>query len=581
MARSYKSLTAHFENFKGIEPSSCATKKESLQEILNFHIRANGTLEKRCGYKILAKMPSTVRAMWSGMLNGSFTCIAVCGSSVYSVNTASGSTTKLCNISANKGNVSIFLFEGELYVKDILSVTRITSASSVGYIPLYGKDWGTSYFGEVYQPMNLMHRMVRISYVIPTSHTAMLPTKYPVESIYSLHRNGVLVDPSTYTFDQTFNTINVQNISTADRFVAVVTFAESVAEPLSDVFKESWKTAVFGGGTAQRLCVWGSLSAPHSMLTSTYVSPEELDEARSVFPNCNQLYFTRSSLLTTGNGRGELRAVISHYDRLLALTEYEAWMSDSVISEESKIGLMNINSSIGCYSSTGYTKVGDLPISVGKNGFYQWVSRSAGRDGFVAEKISVAPISDIAAATMQSYGVFFDPYNNELLFYSSKSGVGDVWVYSLSSQGWSKFTNIDATGFFDNGSAIGFYKGNLLFIFDSTMYLDVSATGASVPVEAIVTSNLLNLGDDRPKKPISFSLKADVPGYIIAIITNDVGNTVTEEFSNTTSDAHVILKKRLDIGRVSYVRVAIGSLDNKAATIHEFSVSAITPHKKA
>lgn len=562
-----------------MRPSQCSCDSGgSLSEIVNFHLTRGGDLEKRSGYRLLSKMSSSVRACWSGTVKGTYTCIFACGAYVFSVNVSTGAITKIGNLATSSGHLSFFLYEGELYVKDSVTLLKLYDTSSIGYVPLYGKNWGTSYYGEVYQPLNLMHRRVRISYSIPTTHTAMLPTKHPVKTIYALYRNGVLVDPTGYVFDADFNTINVQDISSGDKFVAVLEYTTAIDDTFTSAFSSSVRSAVVGGGVGQRICVWGSSAAPHSMLVSSPVSADDLKQATGVGITCNTLYFPREGQVTTGNGRGEIKAVISHYDRLLVFGEYEAWMTDSVISEGNSIKLMSINANVGCFSATGYTKAGDLPITVGRHGIYKWVYRSGGSAGFEAVCISDPIASSLGKVFFGTCSVYHDPLRNEVLFNSTR-GDGNVFVYNLDTEGWTKFTNVPAINFFDGGGITGFFRSQHVFLFDETIDTDCGNTGeTTTAVNAYVITPLITFGTELPKRLTSFTLSGDLNGNsAVYTVSADNGKGVRRAILDSTEAVHSSISQRLGFRRIRSFKVSVGASRGTGITIHDFSIKAITP----
>lgn len=544
MTRSNKILSAVFNKFEGISAPSAGGNGAKLTDVLNFRVNENGCLEKRSGYKTLVKLTNTIRASWSGSFNGTFTCIFIYSNIVSSISPTSGAISNIGSIYSTVGSISIFHYENALYIKDQYYLYKVTDTivKTTGYIPLYGKDWGTSFYGEVNEPLNILNRYARISYKVSSPYTAMLPTKHPVKSIIALYRNGSLVDSSGYEFDVDFNTINVQDISVGDTFLAYVEYTDATDETTA-IFTDSAKTVVFGGGIDNRVCLWGSSTEPNSLLINTYVSHADLTEAKKINTLCDRLYFTDASKISVGDGKGIIKAVMNHYDKLLILTENNAWMTDSFTTGTNSFQAMNINSSVGCYSATGYTKAGSFPISIGKHGLYKWVYKSTSPGEFQAVCIS-KPISHyINSGYLKTSLIYYHASKNELWLCNPRD-VGIAWIYNLSNDTWVRFSNIHSTGFFDANGNLGIYYNSYIFVFNDTLSQD-NYVGTVSNVIGKIESEYLNFGSVTPKRLSSASVWGDI------------------------GENNVKLALMCETGeQVSYVAVADGTSDSSTRRLH-------------
>lgn len=574
MAKSNYSSSVYYDGFEGIDLRKCHNGKESSALIENFRIRQDGSLEKRCGYKPVLRSPSLIRTLWIGNLGDENVCIYLCGAYVYAVDTSDYSQTHIGSVNSASGDAVFFYYRDGLYLKDTVNIYRITSNSvSVveGYVPLYGKDWSTSVAGEVYQPLNLLHRKARISYKVPETHTAMLPTGMPVVSVISLHRNGVLVASSEYSFDSKYNTINVQEISAGDQFVAVVEFeADSSAQ--TSILMSSPHSAIYGGVKNSRLFFWGSASAPSSIFASTYVSNADLAESEALCAGHGHLYFVADDQFIVGDGNGAVKAITRHYDRLLIFTENDAWMADSSVSETDDFPTMNINSRAGCASVNGAVLVGNDPITVGNHCIFQWTSDTDEINECNAYSISDGINELLEDGFFKNAAVFHDARRNEILFHNTQ-GDGSVWLYNTVKKAWYKFTNIPVTRFFDNDGKLCFYHEYYIYQFFEDVDKDVDPNGSEFEITATFKSGILSFDTTDIKRLSVAKVIGDLlDSKLNLILTCDTGETV--DFSVYGDDGHTVDVRRLNSGRFTNLELALTSNGKARQTIHCLKIDA-------
>ena len=88
MAKMHKNLFAQLYagEFGGIDRQSSLGQANVAQDIKNFRILADGSLEKRCGYSKVIGLPAGIRAVWSGDVDGEASLFVLAGDMVYLVN---------------------------------------------------------------------------------------------------------------------------------------------------------------------------------------------------------------------------------------------------------------------------------------------------------------------------------------------------------------------------------------------------------------------------------------------------------------------------------------------------------------
>lgn len=520
---SNKNLSVEYGGFEGIDTRT--RHSGGVQDALNLRILSDGSLQKRQGYKCIYSSPYGVRAIWSGIIGGEFSCYFLSLNSVYKLDVNTGETSLCATIQTSSGKAQFFYLRDALYLTDTQSIYKILNSSAtpiIGYVPLFGKDWGTGYPGEINEPLNLLHRHARITYKIEENHSAYLPTLYPVSEIKAVYKNGELLSSNSYSFDTRFNTINIAGLETGDALEADLTFeGEGDAEVISGLLSSPF-AYVFGGINNSRLFMWGGESE-NTIFTSTYVSRESLAEAEKHFPECGHIYFCEGNQFTVGDGRYSIKALARHYDRLLILTEGDAWIADSSTCGLEEFPVMNVNSRIGCSSECGVVCVGNDPVSVGRGAIFRWTSDTDELNECNAYSISDG-ISDLLDPSFFKNAVAYaDELRGELWFCDTE-GDGVVWIYNVKKKAWSRFNNIRATAFFDADGDVGFVGGGVICVFRDEYRSDYKFVGdtTGTQIKASLRSGTIDLATPKAKRLKSMVFFADLDsGSLEARIVSD------------------------------------------------------------
>ena len=199
-----KTLTHSFRGFRGINKAADHSDPFAAQDILNFRMREDGSLEKREGYRLLTDLGVPIRDFWCGTIRGEQKCYALTGNRVLSVNLKDGSFFELGTVDNSDGAAHFFFYSGRLFLsdgKDFYDFRYGYPFRSDGYVPLVGKDWSNREVGSVYEPRNLLTRRARISYVMLDPPTMFFPVGEPVESIEAIYVNDEFLSPDTYYYD--------------------------------------------------------------------------------------------------------------------------------------------------------------------------------------------------------------------------------------------------------------------------------------------------------------------------------------------------------------------------------------------
>lgn len=567
-----ETLKARFDGFDGIDARRSVG---GVTDALNFRLLPDGSLRKRQGFRCLCSAEAEVRAIWSGVIGGESRCYYLAGSSLSSLDLTSGESTLCASVGSTLGKAQFFYFRDALYLIDGSAIYKIDGTAvseTVGYVPLLGKDWGTGYPGEINEPLNLLNRHARITYKIGASPSAYLPTLYPVSEIVALYKNGELVDKSLYYFDEELTTINIAGLEEGDALEADLTF-ESESDSQRSALLSSRGAYVFGGINNSRLFTFGGESK-NVIFTSTYVSRESLAMAEAHFAGCGHIYFKSGNQFTVGDGRYTVKGATRHYDRLLVLTEGDAWIADSSACGEEEFPVMNVNSKVGCVSEGGIAVVGNDPVTVGRDGVYRWTSETDELNECNAYRISEAIDGLLSRSFCENALLYADTSRGEL-WLTSPLADGVVWIYNLKRKAWTRFDNICADLFFDADGEVGFVSGTDICVFDETCYSDLEDVGATVssPISASLRLGMQDLGSEKQKRLCSLLCVADLDSSSMrAVAVTDKGEELRVELSH--SGEHFPYFTRLSSHRFRHLLLSLSTSSVGRQTVHALELEA-------
>lgn len=571
--KSNNALFVEYDCFEGID-----TRRRhfgATQDLVNFRILPDGSLQKRQGFKCIYEAMGDIRALWSGVIGGAFTCYFLVGTSVYTLDLSTGTATLLGYIPESDSAAEFFYYGDGLYLTDCNGIYRITDdgiSTVIGYVPLFGKDWGTGYAGEINEPLNLLHRLARITYKIEEGHSAYLPTLYPVKQIISLYKNGELLSDDAYLIDTRFNTIDVSDLETGDALEALVEFESDDGELRASLLSSTC-AYVFGGINSSRLFMWGG-ELENTVFTSTYVSREALAKAEAIYPDCGHIYFRAGNQFTVGDGRYSIRAVTRHFDRLLLLTEGDAWIADSASCDQEEFPIMNVNSRTGCRSLGGVTAIGNDPVSVGDGAIFRWTSDTDELNECNAYSISEEISSLLPSSFFDSAAVFSDRRYGELWLCES-DGDGTAWIYNTSRKAWSRFKNIHANAFFDANGSVGFINGSKICVFGEEYYSDYESPSDTSGkfILASLTSGIIDLGTPENKRLKRLICVAGLDGGAASLtLTTDRGEEIYVRLRS--EGEHTAYSSRLHSHRHSFFSLLIGTSGAGRQTLQRLRIEA-------
>ena len=510
--------------------------------IKNFFVRHDGSLQKRCGYRLLAEYSSDVRAIWTGRVDGVELGYVLISNTVSRLNVKTGALTDIGTVGSVLGKADFFFYRATLYLVDgykIYTVNDSGLGTPFGYVPLVGKDWPDTYRGAPYEPRNLLNNKGRISYVISEDPSVFLKTDDSISSIDAVFINGHRISSSKYSITDMDKTISVSDMSPGDRVEVYFTYlSSSYQEQLAGLLTSN-RAIVFGGINNTRPFLWGGTKGV--MYTSAFVSENSLAQSQMGYYLSDALYFPVNYEFVVGDGVSPISAVSRHYDRLLIFTENGAWMADSSACGVEDFPIMNINSSVGVISEGAAAMLGNRPCTVGKSSIYRWTSSTEELDECNAYSIS-APIDDSLPEEFYSTASVFADTDRGELYFCSEAILGLVPVYSEQTGKWVMLDGIDAQRFVKLGNNVGFLMNNRLYVFDGSLSIDMPHPNRSIPISASFESNYMDFDKDTYKHLERVTVEKEGGVVQVEIILDE--NRIGSKIFTFTKDSRRIPTKR-------------------------------------
>lgn len=566
-----RSLTLSLDGFGGVDKTRGHSEAVCAEETLNFRIRRDGSLQKRCGYRLLTDVGAPIRSYWVGRLQEENCFFLTTDKTVLSIDPDDGQTSVVAPLPA-EGEPSLFFFyRDSLYLlngKRFFLVNKVGLTEVIGYVPLLGKDWDNRVVGETYEPRNVLTRKARISYVISSPPSMFLLPPSVIETVEKVEVNGKEIDPSRFDYDEGFESITVTDLNAGDRVTVYVVFPESFDELFEQLCSCRYATT-FGGPSSNRLFLWGG-SAPTTMFSSSYVTRDRLEEAQKHYPHCAPLYFPPDFEFTVGEGRNSVQGTQRHYDRLLIFTEGDTWIANAESSGLDDFPTSGINAGIGCASPEGIALAENDPVTVGGYTVWQWSGETDRLSERNASRLSEAIDPLLSPEDYASARLYYNRREREL--WMNLPHRNEVWIYHTGRREWYRFGGIGADQFFDLGTDVAFLRGSKVFVFDESLSVDCDADGEERTIEAYYVSTVSDFGTAENKNLCRLTLRGDLDGGTLTVTfsgngTQDVSCEISDD-----SEGHSVIDRRVSSGSFRYGSVLIRSADGARPVIHSLTL---------
>lgn len=554
--------------FGGMDTTAVHTDASCAAEVVNFRIRADGSLSKREGYRLLVDCLSPIRAFWSGKICGAAYTYVLVENRVCTVSLSSGALTDVGTVESFEGAAHFFFYQGTLFLLDGShlyecqdGVPRICQ----GYVPLIGKDWSNRAVGQPYEPRNLLTRRARISYIISDPPTLFLAVPSAVESVDAVYVNGSLLPEDRYAWDEAFQTVNVQGLAAGDRVLVYLTFVEENRE-LLQAFCSCTHSILFGTPSRNRLFFWGG-RMPSMLFCTSAVSAEQQAGVHRIYPNSNGLYLPEGSEFCVGEGRCAVQSAVCASERLLIFTEEDTWMAQEGVAGTEASPTAQIHATLGCSALGGATLAAGAPVSVGNGSVWQWSVRS---DGTTAVRLSSAIDAKLSPEEYRHATVFYSERDRELWLHSKDRG--DVLVFSLVRNSWVRFDGIVADRFFETADTVGFVRDGKIFLFDPTLTHDRESDSDQRPICAQYQSGMTDFGNSDKKMLARAVLYADIHGGALRLSFAGCGTKEVSRSVAPSAHFHQIVCRRIATGSFRYGFFRIEADGDTQAVVHALTL---------
>ncbi len=567
---------AIFESFSGIDTRFSHSKSPNSSDICNFRIGDTGALKKRCGFRHLIKLNEEIRAVWTGMLDGEEKCFLLHENKVSLYDKESNSISTLGFVETYSGRACFFYYRDRLYIADGQKIYELLPqnliiSTTIGYIPLIGKDWPTGKRGEIYEKRNLLCNYARISYKVESYPTIYLHTGWSAKSIIAVYLNGNLLDPTDYVYNTIFKCVELEGLVENDEVLIYVDYDTYEDEEVSQGFFTCVAATNFGGLDGDRIFMWGG-SKKNTLYCSEFVSRESMEGSQKFSTKSTSLYFPFGYEFAAGDGRHDVRAAIRHYDRLLVFTDGDAWNADPTANGLENIPLLSINQGAGCSSMCAVATADNSPVSVGNHTIFSWNTDTDEYNECNAKSISSPIDSLLSPYFYKNATVFNEKKHGEFWFHAF--GEENTWIYNIKSKKWYRFTGFDAKGFFEFEGSIFFFDSDNIYCFDDSLNYDILNDSSTVNICAVFSSDILEFSTPEKKRLDHLLIRADTDGGTLGIqFSFDCIQNINTNFKESLSNQiHSVFNKRLHSGRFKYAVLKLYSSDSCIPTVHSLEI---------
>ena len=548
------------DSFCGIDRTGLVGKLCEASDIHNFRILPDGSIEKREGYELIAALGAPISAITPSPYD-SATVYAAAGEYVYSVSMASGHTECLGRIPSSTDGADFFTLQGSIYLATGHDIFVIDVCGNIlraeGYVPLLGSHWGED-GGEIFEPLNLLSRRVRISYLLD-GEAYRLYTGLTAQSLDALYVNGEptrggSVDGKYILLPAAFpagTRVNVCMTLPSQSEIGEAEQLRSCPHAYTCHYGKARDVLCFGGTEKQRI------------FRSRSISADSAAASIIAYPDSMPIYFPAGTCIDSAVSGG-VRAVCGESDCFVIFGEQDAHRVTESFEQR-------IPQTGGCPGKTAVIYNGSCVFAATSRGIISLGLRSGG-----GELIS-APLGDIADDDFISRAsLIYDQKRNELHISDPLDGEGRQLVYNTARKSWSIFDGIGAQKFFVLSNRIGFVADSGIFAFSPHRTTDITLGGDENIIRAEYVSRFSVLGrPDELKRLRRMRLACSGDGEVTVSVLDPsglIGSLVCTPDEDT--DLH-LYDKPLCSGRACHVRLCLESADTDYVRIHGVALSAI------
>ncbi len=528
-----------FTRFGGISPGGA-------DDMRNFRILSDGSLEKRCGWELTNTLPGSVRGIKQCVLDGRERLFVVCNNGVYSID--NGVCKLLSSVNTFSGKVRFFLYRNRLYLCDgdevfVYRSDALGFQAAQGYAPFYGYNWHPNEGGEVLEPLNLFTNRIRIHYLNTIgTNTFYLP--FYVSSIECVRVDGVT--------DTAFGYSDIDKAVITSRSGTSIEIACTIA--LNSDHRRRLHHALRGFcgrvEETERLMLSAPSDGGQYLYCSTAVSDIYLNGSLAYYPDSDPLYFKSDGVLTVGNQEHPITTFFAEHDRVLAFWDRGA----SVIRpspEGDTVECYPLSLDMGCtVPDLTLSQNGD-PIIINEGGIFRLRQVTGEPDRFLPTLLSEGMAFVHSKSFRESAICTVDSAHGEFWFRDPGNSEGLVWVLNPETLQWYCFDGLFASLFYSVDGRLGFASDNRLCLFD-----DAITTDGGKPFEAIYQSGFLCFSSPESVKR---SLRVTLCGFGAEAMLELESERKSRHYSILAPDSSypVCMDHRARFGRFRHLRFCL------------------------
>ena len=511
---------------------------------VNFRIREDGSLEKRCGWRTYDYfVEGNVRGMWQGVLNGNALRFAVCGNSVLFLRDSRRIT--VATLPTTTGNVNFFVYGNTLYLLDgntlrVWEEKNYNFRVTEGYAPLYGSGWDPVRLGMVNEELNIFSNRLRVQYTASQPTTLfMLP--FYAESIDCVKINGVKT--SNYTFSSSLDSITLGEAAYTVE-IAFTMYLDN--EAMVDLYAatQAHPTQL---GSVERLLLYGTPRGQNLYMSTPVTTTMHLF-SRSCYPNSDRLYFRESDVMIVGDSTNPITTVCRDSQRLLAFHPLGAV---SIRFPEDEAPQYSALSSVpGCTVRGMDIAVGGNRYVLNSTGLFRLVHDPDSPDEIYSTPLGVSLPSD-NPEMLSRLQVAYHPVHDEIWLCDPGDSNGYVRIYQLSGKHLYRFDHIHASRMVTVDGLFGFFSDDEIRVFEEHLTTDGGET-----FSATAETGWLHFGTPELKKR---SLRASLLAYDAAgiVLTLESEHRQCEISHAANAFSEHFLDVRVPLGRFRLIRAVI------------------------
>lgn len=563
------SYKTSYRGFEGINLQKTHSGDESVALLENFKISDDGSLRKRSGWKHVCEIPSGFITSIHSVCNGKEIYYLLCKTAIVKYDPTDQSAKTILEI-PTCSSAHFFEYLGKIYLFTDTGRYEISDNGAKKadfYIPLYGKDWPSSYAGEIYEPVNLLCDKVAISYkLVAPAHGFLSLGDLNVSSIDALYRNGTLLSTDKYRYDEDFGKISLSEHEENDELIAVLSI-------IHDEKSQEQQASLLGATSAlafyelnnHSLLFWGDKSSNRVFYSKT-APKDSLELTRKCVSSVGSIYVPLDSFFTVDKATSRVNAIIRHYDRVLIMTDSSTWMTDLQQLGSEEFLLKNINSSLGCNVANGAVRMNNSIISITNGKAYCWRSNTDELNECNAYVIS-DPVQELIDADFFKNALIKANYNfGEVWFHNPSSAI--TWVYNVTRSAWYKYTGFSAPEFLNSNDDTAFVDSNFVSRFDDRYMNDQKNE-----ITSIFKSGNLEFDSIKYKKMRLVVLRGEFTGgELIITLSFDNGKELSYSFSPIGN--HFVLPLRMRSGSFKSVSVQLTANGIGKQIIHSMELYA-------